>query len=75
MEGNLHFKIDWATFIVGRKFILFCFVLLGIWGQFPSTSPSGGYTRWCDLTEGFLRYEFVGLIFGGPYFRNFTVSE
>ena len=32
----------------------------------------------CDLTEGFLRLEFGGLIFGGPihggaYFRNFTV--
>ena len=23
--------------------------------------------------EGFLRYEFGGLIFGGAYFRNFTV--
>ena len=26
------------------------------------------------LTEGFLRYEFVGLIHGGAYFQNFTVS-
>ena len=26
------------------------------------------------LTEGFLRYEFGGLIFGGVYFRYFTVS-
>ena len=26
-----------------------------------------------DLTEGFLRCEFGGLIFGGAYFRNFTV--
>ena len=25
------------------------------------------------LTEGFLRYEFGGLIHGGAYFRNFTV--
>ena len=24
---------------------------------------------------GFLRYEFRGLIFGGAYFRNFTVSK
>ena len=23
--------------------------------------------------EGFLLYDFVGLIFGGAYFRNFTV--
>ena len=26
-----------------------------------------------DLTEGFLRYWFGGLIFGGTDFRNFTV--
>ena len=31
------------------------------------------YTRRVDLTEGFLRYEFRGLIHGGAYFRNFTV--
>ena len=23
MEGNLRFKIDWASLIVGRKFIVF----------------------------------------------------
>ena len=28
-----------------------------------------------DLTEGFLRYKFGGLIFGGAYFRNFTVPK
>ena len=31
------------------------------------------YIRRGDLTEGFLRYDFEGLIFGGAYFRNFTV--
>ena len=25
--------------------------------------------------EGFLRYNFGGLIFGGAYFRNFTVTR
>ena len=25
------------------------------------------------MTEGFLRYRFGGLMFGGAYFRNFTV--
>ena len=28
-----------------------------------------------DLTEGYLRYWFEGLIFGGAYFRNFTVYD
>ena len=26
-----------------------------------------------DLSEGFLRYQFVGLILGGAYFQNFSV--
>ena len=81
MEGNLCFKIDWASLIVGRKFTifaLFCFVLLCIWGQFPSTSPWGAYICSGNLKEGFLHYEFEelifgGLIHGGAYFRNFTV--
>ena len=29
-EGNLRFKIDWASLIVGSKFTVFCFVLLCI---------------------------------------------
>ena len=35
--------------------------------------PGGACIRRGDLTEGFLRYDFEGLIFGGAYFRNFTV--
>ena len=27
------------------------------------------------MREGFLRYRFGGLIFGGAYFRNFTVQR
>ena len=34
----------------------------------------GAYIWRGDLTEGFLHYRFGGLIFGGAYFRNFTVS-
>ena len=38
----------------------------------------GAYIWRDDLTEGFLRYDFFfggggGLIFGGAYFRNFTI--
>ena len=41
--------------------------------------PRGAYIWRGDLTEGILRYEFGGLIFGGAYtwrglFRNFTVT-
>ena len=66
MEGNLRFKIDWTTLIVGRKFTvfaLFCFV-------FEDNSrfkPPGAYIWRGDLTEGFWLNELGGLIFGGTY--------
>ena len=46
-EGNLRFKIDWASLIFGKKFTVFpCLALFYITGQFPSTSlragPGGG---------------------------------
>ena len=58
----------------GKEIYHFCFVLLCIRGQIPSTSRLGAYIRRSDLTEGFLRYDFGGLTFGGAYFRNFTVA-
>ena len=71
--GKFAFQNRLGLFVVGRKFIIFFFVLLCIRGQIPSTSPPGAYIRGGDLTEGFLRYDFGELIFGGAYFRNFTV--
>ena len=58
-----------------KEIYLFCFVLLCIWGQLPSTSPwwGGAYIWRGDLTKGFLHYEFGGLIHRGDYFWNFTV--
>ena len=41
MEGNLHFKIDWASLIVGRKFTVFALFYFVFEGNFPSTSPWG----------------------------------
>ena len=35
--------------------------------------PPGAYIWKGDLMEGFLRYKFGGLIFGGAYFCNFTI--
>ena len=34
MEGNLRFKIDWASFIVGRKFTLFALFYFVFEGNF-----------------------------------------
>ena len=68
MEGNLHFKINWASIIVA----LFYFVFEG---NFPSTSPWGTYIWRGYLTESFLRYRFGGLIHGGAYTWRSLFSE
>ena len=38
-------------------------------------NPRGAYIWRGDLTEGLLRYEFGGLIFGGAYTRSGLFSE
>ena len=73
MEGNLCFKIDWASLTVVSKFTVFALFYFVFQGNFPSTSPRGAYIWRGDLTEGFLRHRFWGLIFGGAYFGKFTV--
>ena len=75
MEGNLGFKINWASLTVGRKFTVFALFYSVFEGNFQVQAPGGAYIWRGDLTEGFLRYEFGGLIHGGTYFRNFTVSR
>ena len=75
MEGNLGFKINWASLTVGRKFTAFALFYSVFEGNFQVQAPRGAYIWRGDLTEGFLRYEFGGLIHGGAYFRNFTVSR
>ena len=75
LEGNLRFKIDWASLIVGSKFTVFALFYFAFEGNFPIRSPRGAYIWRGDLTEGFLRYRFgsayiwrglymEGLIFG-----------
>ena len=75
MEGNLGFKINWASLIIGRKFTFFALFYSVFEGNFQVHAPGGAYIWRGDLTEGFLRYEFGGFIHGGAYFRNFTVSR
>ena len=72
-EGNLRVKIVWASLIVGSKFTIFALFYFVFEGDFPSTSPRGAYILRGNLTEGVLRYRIGGPIFGGAYFRNFTV--
>ena len=67
MEGNLRFKIDWASLIVGSKFTVFALFYFVFEGNFPSTSPRGAYI-WRGLYMeglifGILRYLFSFTVF------------
>ena len=44
-------------------------------GAISKYKPPGAYIRRGDLTEGFLRYDFGGLIFGGAHTRRGLFSE
>ena len=74
MEGNLRFKIDWASFIVGRKFTVFALFYLVFEDNFQAQASGGFIFGGAILTKGFLRYEFWGAYILRAYFRNFTVS-
>ena len=41
MEGNLHFKIDWASLIVGSKFTVFALFYFVFEGNFQVQAPGG----------------------------------
>ena len=80
----MRFKIDWASLILRKKFtVSLCFNLyLRAISKYKPPRGGGGSSIWRgDSTEGFTRYEFGGLVFGGAYkwrglfldFRNFTV--
>ena len=56
---------------VNLRFLL-CFTLY-LRAIFQVQAPGGLIFGGGDWTEGFLRYRIGGLIFGGAYFRNFTV--
>jgi len=76
MEGNLCFKIDWASLIVGRNFTVFALFYFEFEGNFQVQGPGGLILFWRgNLMEGFLRYESGALILGGAYFRNFMVAQ
>ena len=66
---------DWAYLIVGRKFTVLALFYFVLEGSFSISSPQGAYIWRGDLTEGFLRYRFGGLIFGGAYTWRGLFSE
>ena len=71
----MRFKIDGASLINGRKFTVFALFYFVFEGNFQVQARWGAYIWRGDLTEGFLRYEFGGLIFGGAYTWRGLFSE
>ena len=71
----MRLQIDWASLIVRSKFTVFALFYFVFEGNFPSTSPPGAYIWRGDLTEGFLRHWFGGLIFEGAYTWRGLFSE
>ena len=70
-EGNLCFRIDWASLLVGRKFIVFALFLFVFEGHFHVQAPPGGAYIWGrggDLTEVFCVTSLGGLYMEGLIF-------
>ena len=80
MEGLLYGRkfasqnrLGWL--VVGRKFTIFALFYFVFEGKFQVQAPRGAYIRRSDLTEGFLRYDFEGLIFGRAHTSRGLFSE
>ena len=58
-----------------RKVTIFALFYFVFEGKFEVQAPRGAYIRRGDLTEGFLRYDFGGLIFRGAYTWRGLFSE
>ena len=52
-----------------RKFTIFALFYFVFEGKFQVQAPRRAYIQRGDMTEGFLRYDFGGLINGGVYFK------
>ena len=73
MGGNLCFKINWASLIVGSKFTIFALVYFVFEGNFPSTSPRGAYIWKGRLTEGFCVTGLGGLYMSGLFLEFYGI--
>ena len=65
MEGNLHFKIDWASLTVARKFTVFVFFYFV--SKYNPQGGGGGLYLERRFKGGFFALRVWGLIFGGAY--------
>ena len=60
---------------MGKKFTNFALFYFVFEGKFQVQAPQGAYIPRGDLTEGFLRYHFGGLILGGAHTWRGLFSE
>ena len=67
-------KCAFQSLIVGRKFTVFGLFYFAFKGNFRVQAPGGAYVWRGDLRKVFLALPVWGLIFGGAYFLNFTVT-
>ena len=79
-EGNLRFKIDWPSLLLGRKFTVFLCFTLYLRAIFKYKFRGRGAYIWRgDLTKGFLRYKFTGAsIWKGLFselYRSFWIEK
>ena len=67
MEGNLGFKIDWASLIAGRKFTVFALFYFVFEGNFQVQAPGDLYLE-VRFNGGFFALRVWGAyIWGGLY--------
>ena len=65
MEGNLRFKVDWASLTGEGKFSVFALFYFVFEGNIPSTSPRGGLYLEGRFNGGF----FVSPVWGAYTWR------
>ena len=67
MEGNLGFKIDWASLIGGRKFTVFALFYFVFEGNFQVQAPGGLYLEVRFNRRFFALRVWGAYIWGGLY--------
>ena len=61
-EGNLHFKIDWASLIVGSKFTVFALFYFVFEGSFSKYKPQKGLYLEGRFKGGFFALPVFGIL-------------